>query len=77
MPSLLVSALMGLTGVGLTSFMVPKFKSALTQNPFSTSNLAANVNIASGCAATATASCHNTTSVSNLCCFEAPGVIKA
>ncbi|KAF9469820.1 ribonuclease T2 [Collybia nuda] len=29
--------------------------------------------ISSGCSTTGTASCHNTTAVSNLCCFEAPG----
>ncbi|KAJ6526243.1 ribonuclease, partial [Mycena vulgaris] len=30
-------------------------------------------NIASGCSTTGTASCGNTSSVSNLCCFESPG----
>jgi ribonuclease T2 len=29
--------------------------------------------ISSGCSTTGPASCHNTTAVSNLCCFEAPG----
>ncbi|KAF8995125.1 ribonuclease [Cyathus striatus] len=29
--------------------------------------------ITSGCSTTGSASCHNTSSVSNLCCFEAPG----
>ncbi|KAL0951602.1 hypothetical protein HGRIS_008280 [Hohenbuehelia grisea] len=29
--------------------------------------------ISSGCSTTGAASCHNTSSVSNLCCFEAPG----
>ncbi|KAJ7481047.1 ribonuclease T2-like protein [Mycena galericulata] len=69
MPSLLVSALMGLTGVGLTSYMAPKFKSAMTgfQNPLSANFKASNVNIAGP------ASCQNTTAVSNLCCFESPG----
>ncbi|KIK63506.1 hypothetical protein GYMLUDRAFT_41181 [Collybiopsis luxurians FD-317 M1] len=31
------------------------------------------VAISSGCSTTGTASCHNTSSVSNLCCFESPG----
>ncbi|KAJ7137928.1 ribonuclease T2-like protein [Mycena epipterygia] len=70
MPNLLISALMGLTGIGLTSFMLPKFKSGLTtqlQRPLS------NLNVASTCSAAETTSCTNTTAISNLCCFEAPG----
>ncbi|KAJ3784764.1 ribonuclease Le37 [Lentinula aff. detonsa] len=34
---------------------------------------ARDVAISSGCANTGTASCHNTSAVSNTCCFEAPG----
>ncbi|KAJ3901067.1 ribonuclease Le37 [Lentinula edodes] len=34
---------------------------------------ARNVAISSGCSTTGTASCHNTSAVSNTCCFEAPG----
>ncbi|KAJ7772904.1 ribonuclease T2 [Mycena maculata] len=70
MPSLLVSALMGLTGFGLTSFMAPKLNSAFSQSaqsPVSTSD------IASGCPATTIASCRNSSAVNNLCCFESPG----
>ncbi|KAJ6526244.1 ribonuclease T2-like protein [Mycena vulgaris] len=71
MPSLLVSALMGLTGVGLTSFMAPKFKSGSwspSQRP-----LPNDVKLAATCPAAGAASCTNTTAISNLCCFEAPG----
>lgn len=32
------------------------------------------VDISSGCSTTGIASCHNTSAVSNLCCFESPGV---
>ncbi|KAJ4474301.1 ribonuclease Le37 [Lentinula aciculospora] len=34
---------------------------------------ARDVAISSGCSTTGTASCHNTSAVSNTCCFEAPG----
>ncbi|KAJ6622914.1 ribonuclease T2-like protein [Mycena sp. CBHHK59/15] len=67
MPSLLVSALVGLTGVGLTSFLAPKLKSSFTQKPTPLHHLS------STCPATSVPSCTNTTAVSNLCCFEAPG----
>ncbi|KAJ7706869.1 ribonuclease T2-like protein [Mycena rosella] len=68
MPSLITSALIGLAGVGLTSYMVPKFKSGWTQQI----PLSMPVNLASACSG-GTVSCTNTTVVSNLCCFEAPG----
>ncbi|KAG5735221.1 hypothetical protein E4T56_gene13699, partial [Termitomyces sp. T112] len=29
--------------------------------------------LSSGCSTTGAASCHNTSAVSNLCCFESPG----
>ncbi|KAJ6459680.1 ribonuclease T2 [Mycena sanguinolenta] len=76
MPSLLVSALMGLTGIGLGTYMVPKLRSTFSQTPLSTMSFKAATNaIASSCgpATGLTASCHNTTAESNLCCFEAPG----
>ncbi|KAJ3763953.1 ribonuclease Le37 [Lentinula raphanica] len=36
--------------------------------------LARNAAISSGCSTTGTASCHNTSAVSDTCCFETPGV---
>ncbi|KIP11112.1 hypothetical protein PHLGIDRAFT_64365 [Phlebiopsis gigantea 11061_1 CR5-6] len=42
--------------------------------PFDLSDLfARNAQISSGCSTTGSASCHNTTKQSDLCCFEAPG----
>ncbi|KAF8129424.1 ribonuclease T2-like protein [Mycena galopus ATCC 62051] len=75
MPSLLTSALVGLTGIGMGSYyMFPSLRSTLSKSPlqFTSSKMASN--IASTCPTTGlTTSCHNTTAMSNLCCFESPG----
>ncbi|KAJ7766628.1 ribonuclease T2-like protein, partial [Mycena metata] len=66
--SLLASALVGLTGLSLNSFM-PKFMSPGSQFPVSSTG-----GLASSCDATSdVASCTNTTAIADLCCFEAPG----
>ncbi|KAJ7154188.1 ribonuclease T2-like protein [Mycena filopes] len=69
--SLLASALVGLTGLSLNSF-VPKFMASSPQFPMSggaTTGVAS-----SSCHSTNNvASCTNTTAVADLCCFEAPG----
>ncbi|KAE9386323.1 ribonuclease T2 [Gymnopus androsaceus JB14] len=53
---------------------------AVAGSPLTSSNplgqfdvFARDVAISSGCSTTGTASCHNTSAVSNLCCFESPG----
>lgn len=53
-----------------TSFATPFFG-----NTFDTSDiLGRDTFLSSGCSTTGAASCHNTTKVTNLCCFESPGV---
>ncbi|KAF8910107.1 ribonuclease [Gymnopilus junonius] len=52
----------GLVGTALLS------SHAATSNLFERSSL-----VSSGCSTSGAASCHNTSSVSNLCCFESPG----
>ncbi|KAJ7087540.1 ribonuclease T2-like protein [Mycena belliarum] len=69
MPSLLVSALVGLVGARLASSTVQALRTAHNQSPFSNS---ANLPATSSCGG-GVASCTNTTVVSDLCCFEAPG----
>ncbi|KAJ7109894.1 ribonuclease T2 [Mycena epipterygia] len=61
---LAVTFLAGLVGSSLAS---PFF------SPWSSEELFKRATISSGCSSTGTASCTNTTAVSNLCCFQAPG----
>lgn len=67
MKEMLTLLLLGLTGyVAASPF----------SSPVDTLNLfgARAGSINSGCSTTGTASCHNATAASNLCCFESPGV---
>ncbi|KAJ6502673.1 ribonuclease [Mycena vulgaris] len=61
---LAVTLLAGLVGSSLAS---PFF------SPWSSEELFKRADISSGCSSTGTASCTNTSAVSDLCCFQAPG----